>query len=236
MDQKELHKNHRERTKKRFRASGLAGFEPHNVLELLLFYAIPRVDVNDTAHRLIDEFGSFEKVLEADYESLLKVSGVGENAATLIKLTLESFRFYEQQKNKQGFTVNSTSAAISYARSLFVGEKTEKCYALCFDSNLKKTNCVKISEGSVNATDISVRRIVEAATASQATSIILTHNHPTGTSTPTKEDIATTKTIYSALKPIGIELYDHIVVSANDAVSMADCGIFYDIKQSLRGL
>ncbi len=236
MDEKNLHKNHRERTKKRFLSGGLSGCEPHNVLELILFYSVPRVDVNVTAHRLIKEFGSFEGVLEADFESLVKVKGVGENSATLIKLMLESYRYYEVQKNKRGFTVNSTAAAISFARSLFVGEKSEKCYVICFDSSLKKTNCVKISEGSINATDISTRRIVEIATANGAVSIMLVHNHPAGTSSPTKEDIATTKKIFQALEPIGIELVDHIVVSPKDAISMADCGIFYDFKQSFRRL
>ncbi len=229
-----LHDGHRQRTKHRFLKSGLNDFEPHNVLELMLFYAIPKRDTNELAHRLIDTFGSFDKVLEADVEQLAKVKGMGEHSAVLLKLFLASYGYYEREKSKEGFIATSSDDVKSYVKSLFVGEKKEIVYLLCFDVKLKLINCVKISDGSVNATSVSVRRVVEAATAHGAVSVILTHNHPGGFASPSAEDIETTKRILKALAPIDIQLSDHIVVGANSAVSMADAGVIYNMKQELQ--
>lgn len=229
----DIHKGHRERLKSTFLKNGLANLEPHNALEIILTYSIPRRDVNELAHRLIKEFGSFDKVLEADYERLLAVEGVGEHTATHLKLLLESYRYYEQQKNREAFFATSADAAINYARSLFVGETKEFCYLLCFDANMKLIKCAKVSEGSLTATPISVRRVVEIATANKAVSVILAHNHPGGPATPSGEDIATTKKIISALHLIGTELSDHIIVGSRQAVSMAQTSVIYNIRQEM---
>ena len=153
-----IHDGHRQRVKNRFIKSGIDDFEPHNVLELMLFYAIPKRDTNELAHNLIETFGSFDKVLEADYLQLAAVKGMGEHSATLLKLFIESYGYYERQKYKDGFIATSSAAVISYAQSLFVGETRELGYLLCFDAKLQLINCVKISEGSVNAASVSVRR------------------------------------------------------------------------------
>lgn len=201
-----VHEGHRARIKNMFRKNGLANLEPHNVLELILTYSIPRKDVNELAHTLIDTFGSFDQVLEADFERLLQVEGIGENTAIHLKLILESYRFYEMQKHREAFYATSAHITMNYARSLFVGETKELTYALCFDSNMKLNNCTKVSEGSVNAAAISVRRVVEVATANKAVAIVLTHNHPGGLATPSKEDLITTKKIMHALHIVGIKL------------------------------
>lgn len=229
------HADHRSRVKRTFLKGGLDSFEPHNALEMLLFYSVPQKDTKPIARELIDRFGSFDRVLEADYESLLEVDGVGEHTAVYLKLLLESYRYYEKEKNRIGFNASSTSAAISYARSLFVGEKRELCYLMCFDSRLQLAACAKVSEGSVNAADVSARRVVELATLHKATSVILTHNHPGGNAVPSAEDIATTKNIMRALVPIGIELNDHIVVGERDSISMAEAGALYSMREEIRG-
>lgn len=228
-----VHEGHRERLKKTFLKNGLSNLEPHNALEIILTYSIPRKDVNELAHRLIKEFGGFDKVLEADYERLLQVEGVGEHTATHLKLILESYRYYELQKNRDGFFASSADAAINYARSLFVGETKELSYLMCFDTNMKLIKCAKVSEGSITATSISVRRVVEIATANKAVSVILTHNHPGGLATPSKEDLAATKKIMSALQLIGTELADHIIVCDTHAVSMAQTSAIYNMRQEL---
>ncbi len=229
-----IHDGHRQRVKNRFIKSGIDDFEPHNVLELMLFYAIPKRDTNELAHNLIETFGSFDKVLEADYLQLAAVKGMGEHSATLLKLFIESYGYYERQKYKDGFIATSSAAVISYAQSLFVGETRELGYLLCFDAKLQLINCVKISEGSVNAASVSVRRVVETATANKAISVILTHNHPNGLPVPSTEDVATTKKIMSALSTVDIDFSDHIIVGAKSAISLADEGIIYSIKQEKR--
>lgn len=227
--------DHRSRVKRTFLRGGLDSFEPQNALEMLLFYSVPQKDTKPMAHGLLERFGSFDKVLEADYESLLEVDGVGEHTAVYLKLLLESFRYYEKEKNRLGFRASSTSAAIAYAKSLFVGERRELCFLMCFDSRLQLAACPKVSEGSVNAADVSARRIVELATLHKAGSVILTHNHPGGNAIPSAEDMGTTKNIMRVLEPIGISLNDHIIVGARDCISMADAGILQNMKEEVRG-
>ncbi len=230
------HLGHRERVKRSFLKGGLDSFEPHNALELLLFYSVPQKDTKPLARELIRHFGSFDKVLEADYESLIQVDGVGEHTATLIKLVLSTYRYYEGEKARKGFCASSTTAAISYAKSLFVGEANEISYLLCFDSRMQLINCVKLSEGSVNAASVTIRKIVEQATLNKAVSVILTHNHPGGNAVPSTEDLVTTKQVLKALDVIGIELNDHIIVSGRDALSFADTGVLFDIRKEIRGV
>lgn len=227
----DVYHGHRERLRSMFLKNGLSGLEPHNALEMVLTYSIPRRDVSGLARRLIDEFGGFDKVLEADYEQLLQVKGVGEHTAAHLKLMLESYRYYERQKYRKAFFAVSADAAIQYARSLFVGETKELCFLLCFDANMKLIRCAKVSEGGLTATAVPVRRVVEIATANKAVSAILTHNHPGGLAAPSGEDLATTKKVMSALALIGAELSDHIIVNDTQAVSLAQTGALYGIKK-----
>lgn len=228
-----VHAGHRERIKNTFRKNGLANMEPHNVLELILTYSIPRRDVNELAHALIDTFGSFDQVLEADIERLMQVDGIGENTAIHLKLILESYRFYEMQKHREVFYATSANITMNYARSLFVGETKELTFALCFDASMKLNNCTKVSEGSVNVAAVSVRRVVEIATANKAIAVVLTHNHPGGLATPSKEDLVTTRKIMQALHIVGIKLSDHIVVGDTFAISMAESGVLHNMSEEL---
>lgn len=227
----EDHSGHRERLKRRFRKEGIDSFEPHNVLELLLFYSIPRRDTNVIAHRLIDTFGSLDKVLEADFRDLCNVEGVGENTATLIKLVLGSYRAYEQQKEKAGFVASSAEATKKYCVSCFVGESREKCYLLCLDNSLKLINRVLISEGTTDSANISIRKVVEVVTQNKATAAILTHNHPTGDIMASTADYIVTRKVFDALAMIGVELTDHIIVAGRNAISLATYGVLEDYKK-----
>ncbi|MEG1558038.1 MAG: DNA repair protein RadC [Oscillospiraceae bacterium] len=228
-----VHDGHRERVKRRFLTSGLSDFEPHNALELILFYSIPRKDTNELAHRLIDYFGSYDKVFEAEYEQLLDVKGMTPNTAAHIKLLLESYRYYEQQKDKKNFVVTSGDTAKKYCVSCFVGETTEKCFMLCFNSKLKLINSVLVSAGTVDRTAMSMRKIVEIATVQKAVSVILTHNHPDGFALPSANDLATTRSAMKALAIIGVELNDHIIVAGKNAISLATEGIIANMRKEL---
>lgn len=222
----ELHGGHRERLKHRFDQQGLDGFEPHTVLELLLFYALPRVDTNVIAHRLIGRFGSLSKVLEAPKEELVKVKGVGENAATLIKLIPELSRYYLDEKNNPGIMLDSTTKAGEFVRTKFIGRANEITYLVCLDSKGKVIYSEKIADGTVTTTSVQIRTIVEVITRVNAVSIILAHNHPAGFALPSSADLAITKRIQEALKALGVELLDHIIVgeAAADYVSLRDSG------------
>ena len=219
------HKDHRKRMKSRFLLEGLDSFESHNILELMLFYAIPQGDTNPVAHRLLEEFGSFSGVLNASVENLCQVKGVGEHAATLIKLFAAVSRRYLDDGNSGGVLLNSTEEAGRFIVPKFVGRTVETAYLVCLDSKRKVIYCGVLGEGSVNSVPIFVRSIVEKAIAVNASYVILAHNHPTGFALPSGDDIRTTQAVSAALAPLSITLLDHLVVAMEDYISMQDSGI-----------
>ncbi len=219
-----LHDGHRARKKEQFLRTGLAGFADHEVLELALFYAVPRRDTNETAHRLLDRFGSLQGVLNADAEALRQVKGVGESAAILLKL-LSAVKERADRTAAPEQIVCSAEEAGRYFLRLMEGEKRELLYLLCLDGKGKVLSCRCLSRGSVNMTAVSVRQVVEQALAAGAAAVVLAHNHPNGVALPSRADQHMTAQVAEALRPLGIRLLDHIVVADGDFVSMADSGI-----------
>lgn len=220
-----VHDGHRERVKSRFREAGANAFDDHNLLELLLFYAVPRRDTNELAHELINRFGSYSAVLEASIDELMTVGGIGESAAVLIKLVPEMNKRYMHRNNADDSAISTSSAAGKYFLAKFAYETVEVAYAMFLDSKNRIISCREISRGVVNGTNISVRAIAEHALACKATSVIIAHNHPDGVPVPSAEDELTTQKIKVALSTVGIRLTDHIVVSGEQYVSFVDYGL-----------
>ena len=222
------HEGHRKRMKDRFLAHGLENFDDHNVLELLLFYALPRGDVNELAHELINRFGKLSDVFDAPIEELKKLRGVGDNTATLIKLIPQVCRRYMISRSVSGDDVYITDSkkAGAFIVPYFYGEREETVYMICLDAKCKVINCRMVFRGEVNSANVIIRKIVENALAYKATSVILAHNHPSGIAIPSREDERTTERVLEALRAVDIILADHIVVADEDFVSMADNGFF----------
>ena len=220
-----VHDGHRVRMKNRFLEHGLDSFDDHNVLELLLFYAIPRGDVNPLAHELVTRFGSLSAVFDAPLDELMKVPGIGENTALLIKLIPQMSRRYMISRTRNDNILNSTEKAGNYLMQFFYAERDEVVYMACLDAKCKVINCKLIFRGSVNSANISVRKLVENALLYNATSVIIAHNHTSGIALPSQEDISTTRKIEDALRAVDIILNDHIIVADDDYVSLADNGI-----------
>ena len=220
-----VHDGHRGRVKSRFREAGGNAFADHNLIEILLFYAVPRRDTNELAHKLIERFGSYSAVLEASIDELMTVDGIGESAAVLIKLVPEMNKRYMQRNNADVASVDSSSAAGKYFLAKFAYETVEVAYAMFLDAKNRIISCREISRGVVNGTDISVRAIAEQALACKATSVIIAHNHPDGIPVPSAEDELTTQKIKLALSTVGIRLADHIVVGGEQYVSFVDYGL-----------
>lgn len=208
-----IHAGHRQRMKERFLAGGLDGFSDHEVLELILFYAIPRRDVNELSHRLVERFGSYRAVFDANYEDLCKVEGIGENAAILIKLMAESFRKYALSDGEDVMLYDTLQKVGEYAVKLYIGVSVEKLYALLFDNKMMLLDTVMLGEGAVNSVHVSVRTIAEKALKKDASSIILLHNHPNGTPYPSNEDKRFSTYLRDLLANFDITLIDHIIVS-----------------------
>ena len=184
-----LHAKHREKLRQRLRAEGPDNFEDHQALELLLFYAIPRIDTNEQAHRLLERFGSFRDVFDAKYEDLVSVPGIGESTALFIKLIAATARRYALSESKIGNRFETVDQVGKYLINLFMGESNEKAYILTFNGKNELTCCKLLCEGSVNSNAVSPRSIVETAIIEHAVGIVLAHNHPNGLAVPSGSDI-----------------------------------------------
>ena len=223
-----IHKGHRERLKMRFLEEGLDNFSDIQVLELLLFYVIPRRDTNPIAHALLNRFGSLTQVLEAEVEELKKVEGIGQETAVFLHLLPSVGRYYLVDKTVQCRILRTIDQCGEYLLPFFFGRKVETVFLLCLDAKCKVLCCKEVGEGSVNSAGISIRKIVETALGSNATSVVLAHNHPSGVAVPSIEDAQTTYRIAAALRAVDVHLVDHIVVADGDYVSMIQSGYRFD--------
>ncbi len=220
-----VHDGHRERVKRRFIEQGLDSFDDHLVLELLLFYALPRQDTNEIAHNLMEHFGSLEAVFEATEDELSSVSGIGPNAASLLMLIPEVSRRYMVDKNRDIVIINSSELAGKYLVPRYMHERDEVVFVMCLDAKNKIICCKELFRGAPNSAEISIRKIAELALAKNATNIIISHNHTSGIAIPSIEDERATKHIRNSLMSMGITLTDHIIVAGDDFISMADSGL-----------
>ena len=225
-----MHENHRERMRERFLKDNNGNhFEKHELLEMLLFYSIRQGDTNETGHRLINTFGSLQNVLEAPFDELVAVKGVGNQSACLIKLVQAVTRRYIEEKSVVPDVLNSTELAGRFLMSKYFGATEEKVSLLCLDSGGRLINWVVIHEGSFNAVEVSVRKVIETVIRLNACSFIVAHNHPGGIALPSDADVHTTKNIINATKIVGITCADHFIIADDDYVSMAESRKFYKL-------
>ena len=229
-----IHDGHRQRLKERFSREGLDNFDELQVLELLLFYCIPRVDTNPLAHRLLEHFGSLSQVLEATQPELEKVPGMGANAAVFLNLITAVGRYYLVNRSSQNTILDSTEACGNYLISHFYGRRNETVFLLCLDAKCKMLCCKEIGEGSVNSAGVPVRRVVETALGANATTVVLAHNHPSGIAVPSPDDVQTTHRLAAALDTVDIILADHIIVADDDFVSLVQSGRYRPCQGGFR--
>ena len=221
---------HRKRVKDRFRKEGLENFDERYVLELMLFYCVPRKDTRELAIRLLDHFGSIVQVLDATAEELERVPGVGEGISTFIAFRRELERYYRIKQDAAPITPVKTPEEFGKClRAKFIHQRNEVVYVLCLDAKCKLISCVFVGEGSVNSANIPVRRIVEICLNANATSVVLGHNHPGGLAFPSGEDVQTTYRLAKALSTVDIYLADHLVFTEGDYISMAQSGYYKGI-------
>lgn len=222
-----IHDGHRQRLKNRFLKEGLDNFEELQVLELLLFYCIPRQDTNPIAHSLLDHFGSLAQVLEAPAAELKKVPGVGDSVATFLSLVSAAERYHRVSRIASTDILTSIEACGDYLVPRFHRRRNETVFMLCLDAKCKVLCCKEVGEGSVNSAAVPIRRIVEMALGANATSVVLAHNHPSGVALPSDEDVHTTRRLAMALSAVEITLIDHIIVADGDYVSLCQSGYYH---------
>lgn len=221
-----VHDGHRDRLRQRFLNHGPDSLDDHNLLELLLFYCIPRKDTNPLAHELINRFGSLSGVFDASVEELCKVKGISKNAAILIKMVPQIANRNTMSRIDQEFNniLDDPRTAGMYLKPRFAGERDEVVYMICMDSKCKILNTKLLFRGSVNSATISIRKIVENALNNNATKVVIAHNHTSGIALPSQADRETTVKIKAALAAVDVVLVDHLVMVEDDFVSMAESG------------
>ena len=199
----------------KFDKFGAECFEDHELLEMLLYFSIPRIDTNLLAHRLIDRFGSLGGVLDADINELRSVEGIGEKSAFLIKLTAATTGRYIQNENEIKNAFTDIDEVGRHLVGVFAGESCEKLYLIILDKKGRETDRVHIASGSMERLEFSAKQIIDIAIRSGSSNVILAHNHPGGYARPSKNDTDMTYRVRDTLSKVGIKLIEHFVVSGN---------------------
>lgn len=222
-----VHDEHRQRMKTRFLKEGMDHFADHEVLEILLFYAIPKKDTNPLAHALLERFGSLYAVFEASYEDLCGVSGVGGHTAMLLRMLPDILRRYQvSQAQTKTLLLKAPGSIADFLRPHFFGRTREEMFLLCLDDGGGILYGDVIFEGTINQVQIHTREILQAVISCGATNVILAHNHPKGLAVPSSDDMSATDTVGRALRFINARLIDHFIFSQGDCVSMRAAGYF----------
>ncbi len=216
-----VHAGHRERLKEVYKKNGIEALHQHVVLELLLFFGIPYKDTNEIAHELINKFGSFSGVLEADISALKSVKNMTWNAAILIRLVADISRLYYMNKLSENEVFDTREKVGKYLLQKYLGETDEKVYLLLFDKHSHITDCIHLSTGNRSLSEINIGKIVKLANTRNVTKIAIAHNHPDN-SIVSSDDIVSYRRLVYHLKSVGINLFESYVVSKNKAISLYD--------------
>ena len=211
---------HRERLRERFRDAGADALSDYELLEMVLFRALPRRDVKPLAKSLIGRFGSFAEVVHAPDARLREISGLGEAAIIEIKLIAASASRVAKGQLKQRTMLSSWAAVIDYCRTSMAFADKEQFRILFLDKRNQLIADEVQQVGTVDHTPVYPREVVKRALELSATAIIMVHNHPSGDPTPSTADIQMTKTIIGIASPLGISVHDHIIVGKNGHASL----------------
>ncbi|WP_417689971.1 RadC family protein [Roseibium sp.] len=210
---------HRKRLRQRFRDHGPNGFADYELLELLLFSAVPRRDTKPIAKALIGHFGSFSGVLAASPARLKEVPGVGEAITDILKISQAAALRFARGEVDERRPLSSWSKVIDYIRTAMAFADVEEFRILFLDKRNGLIADEVQQKGTVDHTPVYPREVIRRALELSATAIILVHNHPSGDPTPSRADIQMTRQIIDIAKPLGVEVHDHIVVGREGHVS-----------------
>jgi DNA repair protein RadC len=217
-----MNDGHRQRLRERFELSGFNGFHDHEVIELLLSYAIPRRDVKPLAKELLARFGSLSAVVDAPVVHLKQVDGVGSHASVLLAMVPRLMDRYLQDRWKRNESFHSTQDAVRYLSSFLGTERTEVFSILALNSQNALIAAEEIQRGSVNRTAVFPRLVVEACLKHRATAVILAHNHPGGDPNPSSADRQLTRKLKRLLNDLDIQVHDHIIIAGTAYYSFAE--------------
>ncbi|MEL6680541.1 MAG: DNA repair protein RadC [Pseudomonadota bacterium] len=219
------HANHRERLRARFMAGGSAAIADYELLELVLFRAIPRRDVKPLAKALLRQFGDFNRVISAAPARLTEVQGIGSAVVQELKIVEAAARRLSQVQMLGADAISSWGALIDYCRVALAHQDREVFHALFLDRKNKIIADEEQGRGTVDHVPVYPREVAKRALELNASALILVHNHPSGDPTPSEADIAVTDQIRSALDALGIVLHDHVIVGKGSETSFRGLGL-----------
>ncbi len=216
---------HRQRLRERFAKAGADGIADYELLELILFRAIPRRDVKPLAKSLIDQFGSFGAAIAADPARLAEIEGISENVISEFKIVQSAALKLSQAKIMDRPALSSWAALIDYCNASMAYNDTEQFRILFLDrKNVLIADEIQ-QKGTIDHTPVYPREVVKRALELSASSFILVHNHPSGDPTPSQADIDMTRQIIDSAKPLGISVHDHLVIGKGAHVSFKSLGL-----------
>ncbi|XDZ64646.1 DNA repair protein RadC [Alphaproteobacteria bacterium LSUCC0684] len=221
----DLHKGHRERLRKKVMKGGTSSLYDYQVIEMLLHYCIPRKDTKSLAKTLLAQHKTVQHLIYAEQEGLLEIPGIGENVVVFFKLLQRLTRDMLHEALIDSNVLSSWQMVVQYCRNEIGFDREEKIAVLYLDSRNRLICSDILAAGTVNRVNVYTREVVREAVLRKAVSIILVHNHPSGDTTPSKQDIEMTRTIRDALRNVDILLHDHLIISPNSCSSFKTMGL-----------
>ncbi|MEA1921113.1 MAG: DNA repair protein RadC [Pseudomonadota bacterium] len=215
---------HRQRLKARFARQGLAGWHDYEVLELLLGYAIPRRDVKPLAKELLRKFETIKRVLDAPADRLQEIAGMGPQSARFLKLCRELLVLYLEQPDRQRQAVTSPEQIGELCRSRLEGLPEEQFLVLFLDNRHRLIASEIMHRGTVDMSVVYPREVLTRALLHRAAALLVAHNHPGGSPTPSADDLKITQELKKAAATLGIRLLDHLIVAGSQVVSLKELG------------
>lgn len=214
------HKNHRQRMRERFSKNGFDGFNDYEVLEFFLFYIFRQGDTKPKAKALLEKFGSFSSVLDAEIDEIAEVKGMGRDSALSMKALRKTLGFYfEDLADKNRIQINKMTELVKFLRAKIGDRKNEVMFLILLNANNDVIKSTIIGEGTVTQSAAYPRRIVEEALQHKAVNAIISHNHPGGRALPSEEDLWITDEIRKALALVEVNLIEHIILTDSEYFS-----------------
>jgi len=218
---------HRQRLRERFLRSGLAGFADYEVVELLLTLAIPRADVKQPAKALIAQFGNLRGILDAPIGALRSVSGIGSVTPVALQIIKAAATLYLQQSG-EGLDALADPTRLSAFWRMRIGALQNEVFEVAYldaGHRLLRDGVDRLEEGTIDRATVYPRRVIEAALTRGAAAIVLAHNHPNATLTPSEHDKVLTRAIVLAAETVHLRVVDHLIVSEEDTFSFRKAGL-----------
>ncbi|MDE6733725.1 MAG: DNA repair protein RadC [Oscillospiraceae bacterium] len=228
-EDRDVHKGHRKRMLKRYIENGINSFQEHEILEVLLYQIIPRINTNDIAHNLINHFGSLKNVLLAPADELAKVNGIGDKSALQLNFIGDLANYLNEAKIAARVVLDSTRKIINYCRNHFKDKTHEMLTLLLLDDKCALLHICDTSSSQPNHIQINYREIVKQIIKYDAYKLIFAHNHIIGSVHPSDDDLKFTRRFCEYMNVFGVGLVEHIIVSGDDALSMRDSGYLSDL-------